>query len=44
MVLNNQRSLMHEDANDDGRSLLLLQKIAGVVYQKVEIKLSAIAS
>jgi len=44
LVLNNQRSLLLEDANYDGRSLLMLQKIAGVLNQKVEIKLSAIAS
>ncbi|MEI6332821.1 MAG: hypothetical protein WCP16_26550 [Pseudanabaena sp. ELA645] len=43
MVLNNQRSLFFEDADYDGHSLSMLQKIAGALNQKVEIKFSAIA-
>jgi hypothetical protein len=31
-----------EDADYDGRSLSMLQKIAGALNQKVEIKFSAI--
>jgi hypothetical protein len=42
-VLNNRRSLLLEDADYDGRSLSMLQKIAGALNQKVEIKFSAIA-
>jgi len=45
LVLNNRRSLLLEDADYDGHSLLsMLQKIAGALNQKVEIKFSAIAS
>jgi len=44
MALNNQRSLLFEDADYDGQSLSILQKIAGALNQKVEIKFSAIAS
>ncbi len=33
-----------EDADYDGHSLSMLQKIAGALNQKVEIKFSAIAS
>ncbi|MFN6070564.1 MAG: helix-turn-helix domain-containing protein [Pseudanabaena sp.] len=33
-----------EDADSDGHSLSMLQKIAGALNQKVEIKFSAIAS
>jgi len=42
LVLNNRRSLLLEDADYDGRSLSMLQKIAGALNQKVEIKLSAV--
>ena len=42
LVLNKQRSLLLEDADYDGRSLSMLQKIAGALNQKVEIKFSAI--
>ena len=42
--LNNQRSLLLEDADYDGHSLSILQKIASALNQKVEIKFSAIAS
>ncbi|WP_287733790.1 hypothetical protein [Microcystis sp. M135S2] len=44
MLLNNQRSLLLEYAYYDGRSLSMLQKIAGALNQKIEIKFSAIAS
>jgi hypothetical protein len=44
LVVNNRRSLLLEDADYDGRSLSMLQKIAGALNQKVEIKFSAIAS
>jgi len=44
LVQNNQRSLLFEDADYDGHSLSILQKIAGALNQKVEIKFSAIAS
>ena len=44
LVLNNRRSLLLEDADYDGHSLSMLQKIAGDLNQKVEIKFSAIAS
>jgi hypothetical protein len=43
LVLNNQRSLLLEDADYDGRSMLMLQKNAVALNQKVEIKFSAIA-
>jgi len=42
--LNNQRSLLLEDADYDLPSLSMLQKIAGALNQKVEIKFSAIDS
>jgi hypothetical protein len=42
--LNNRRSFLLEDADYDGHSLSMLQKIAGALNQKVEIKFSAIAS
>ncbi|MEI6329222.1 MAG: hypothetical protein WCP16_08315 [Pseudanabaena sp. ELA645] len=42
MGQNNQRSPLLEDADYDGRSLLMLQKIAGALNQRVEIKFSAI--
>jgi hypothetical protein len=44
LVINNRRSLLLEDADYDGHSLSMLQKIAGALNQKVEIKFSAIAS
>ncbi|MCA6524329.1 MAG: hypothetical protein IM596_21540 [Pseudanabaena sp. M051S1SP2A07QC] len=44
LLLNNQRSLLLEYAYYDGRSLSMLQKIAGALNQKIEIKFSAIAS
>jgi hypothetical protein len=44
LVLNNRRSLLLEDADYDGHSLSMLQKIADALNQKVEIKFSAIAS
>ncbi len=44
MALNSQRSLLFEDADYDGHSLSILQKIAGALNQKVEIKFSEIAS
>jgi hypothetical protein len=44
LVLSNQRSLLLEDADYDLPSLSMLQKIAGALNQKVEIKFSAIAS
>jgi hypothetical protein len=40
--LNNQRSLLLEDADYDGHSLSMLHKIAGALNQKVEIDFSAI--
>jgi hypothetical protein len=43
LVLNNRRSLLLENADYDGRSLSILQKIAGALNQKVEIKFSVIA-
>ena len=43
LVLNNRRSQLLEDADYDGHSLSMLQKIAGALNQKVEIKFSAIA-
>jgi hypothetical protein len=43
LVLNNRRSLLLEDADYDVPSLSMLQKIAGALNQKVEIKFSAIA-
>ena len=43
LVLNNQRSQLLEDADYDGHSLSMLQKIADALNQKVEIKFSAIA-
>ncbi|MEA5486751.1 hypothetical protein VB775_07980 [Pseudanabaena sp. CCNP1317] len=44
MGLSNRRSPLLEDADNDGHSLSMLQKIAGALNQKVEIKFSAIAS
>jgi hypothetical protein len=44
LVLSSQRSLLLEDADYDLPSLSMLQKIAGALNQKVEIKFSAIAS
>jgi hypothetical protein len=44
LVLNNRRSLLLEDADYDGHSLLMLQKNAVALNQKVEIKFSAIAT
>jgi hypothetical protein len=44
LVLSNRRSPLFEDADYDGHSLSMLQKIAGALNQKVEIKFSAIAS
>jgi len=41
--LNNQRSLLLEDADYDGHSLSMLQKNAVALNQKVGIKFSAIA-
>jgi hypothetical protein len=38
------RSLLLEDADYDGRSLSMLQKIDGALNQTVEIKFSVIAS
>ncbi|MFM7887085.1 MAG: hypothetical protein ACKPCM_10430 [Pseudanabaena sp.] len=44
MVLNNRRSLLLEDADYDGRSLSMLQKIAIALNQKVEIKFTSVAT
>jgi hypothetical protein len=44
LALSNRRSRLLEDADYDGHSLSMLQKIAGALNQKVEIKFSAIAS
>jgi hypothetical protein len=44
LALSNRRSRLLEDADYDGHSLSMLQKIADTLNQKVEIKFSAIAS
>ena len=43
-LVRDPRSLLLEDADYDGHSLSMLQKIAGALNQKVEIKFSAITS
>ena len=47
LVLNNQRSLLLEDADYDGHSLSMLQKIAGAlsfkrIYESAEIESSSV--
>ncbi|CAN1213003.1 hypothetical protein TUMEXPCC7403_22560 [Tumidithrix helvetica PCC 7403] len=42
ILINNQRSLLLEDADYDGHSLSMLQKIAGTLNLLIEIKFSVI--